>query len=801
MPSLKSIAYIFLLFPSFLWPTLAQSKTPSKNEAEMLDVLSRIPLSFEQNQGQSDPRVKYLSRGVGYNIVLTSQGAEIVPSNARHQGEIISIRLAGSAKQPKLLAMEPLTQKTNYLIGNDPAQHVVDVKNYGRIQYSSVYPGIDLIYYGNQQQLEYDLVVAPKADPKKIKLKFGGTHKLTVTPEGELKLGDPSNGMTFLKPFAYQDIDGKRHPVEAEYLLAANNQASFKLGKYDTNFPLIIDPILSYATYLWGKAGGIATDSSGYIYVAGTITSKDLPVVGGYKTTQSGTNDAYVIKIDPSSSQAVYATYLGARRAITNGVGIAVDSAGNAYVTGTTDSSAYPVTSGAYQTTSSTGGAFITKLNAAGNALVYSTFVKGATPKSIVVDNSGNSYITGSATSSFISTTGAFQTSYRGGFVAKLNSSGNAMVYATYLGGSSASDFCNAIATDAQGNAYVAGTTFSADFPTATPYQASLRGQKDAFVTKINPAGTALIYSTYLGGSDNEYGKGITVDAAGQAYVVGWTNSGDYPVILGAFQLRKGYADPAVSNAFITKLSDTGTALIYSSYLGGAWCLRTGVYSCYSFFGDAADGIDVATSVVVDAAGYAYLGGYATSAVFPMNDSIRISNIQGADNDSAPFVAKISPNGDQKIFSAVFSVREQDKRVSGLAVDANGNVYAVGYSSAATSAPITAGALLTTQPLDTLSPSSFLVKLSSGLYTTLVESSSNPATNAQAITLTARVSSAKTGGTVTFMDGGTMLGVVPVDKNQSTLTTTLSPGVHKITAVYSGDSKTSPPIYQLINSY
>lgn len=794
MSSIKYIAYIFLL-PSFIWPTFAQSKELSKNGPEIQDALSRIPLSFEKNQGQHDPRVKYLSRGAGYNIFLTSQGAEIVPSNARHQGEIISIRLTGAAKQPRIRAIEPLTQKTNYLIGNDPTQHIVDVKNYGRIQYSSVYPGIDLVYYGNQQQLEYDLVVAPKADPKKIKLRFGGAGKIVVTPEGDLQLGDPSKGIAFRKPFAYQDIGGERHPVETRYILTANNQVSFKLGKYDTNLPLVIDPILSYATYLWGTPGGIAIDSSGYIYVAGSISTNNLPVVGGYKTSQIGTNDAYVIKIDPLGSKLIYATYLGARREVTIGSGIAVDNAGSAYVTGTTNSSAYPVTSGAYQTTSATGGAFITKLNAAGNALAYSTFVRGATPKSIVVDNSGNAYTTGSATSVFTPTPGAYQTSYRGGFVAKLNSSGSAMVYATYLGGSSTSDFCNSIAADTQGNAYVVGTASTADFPTATPYQAALRGQKDAFITKINPSGTGLIYSTYLGGSGNEYGKGVTVDAAGQAYVVGWADSDDYPITAGVFQPNKGDAGPDISNAFITKLSDTGSALIYSSYLGGPWCFRPGVNSCFGIF-SSGDGVDVATSVAVDAAGYAYIGGYATSSLFPLVDSIKPDNLGDSDDYSAPFVAKITPNGDRKIYATVFSARDSDKRINALAIDADGNAYAIGYggSSIYSPTPITSGALLT-------SGGSFLVKLSSGSYTTLVESSSNPAANAQPIILTARISSAKTGGTVTFMNGNATLGVAPVNQGNSTLTTTLPSGVHKITAVYSGDGKTSPPIYQVINSY
>ncbi len=792
----KSSAFVFLLLAALIVPIPVQSKGLSNNEADIQETFSRIPLSFEQNLGQSDPRVKYLSRGAGYNILLTNRGAEIMLGNAHHR-EVISIRLAGAAKRPTLQAMEPLEQKTNYLIGNNPRQHIADIKNYGRIRYSSVYPGIDLVYYGNRQRLEYDLAVAPKADPGKIKLRFGGTHKISVTPEGDLALGDPANGIAFRKPVAYQDIGGERHPVEAEYILAANNQITFKLGKYDSNFPLVIDPILSYATYLWGTVGGIAIDSSGYIYVAGYISSDNLPVAGGYKTSQTGTLDAYVVKLSPSGTTPIYATYLGARRASTLGVGIAVDGAGNAYVTGTTDSGNYPVTAGAYQTTSpKNGGAFITKLNAAGNALAYSTFIIGATPKSIAVDGSGNAYTAGIATPAYTTTSGALQTAYRGGYVAKLNSSGSAMVYATYLGGSNPGDFCNAIAADAQGSAYVTGTTFSADFPTATPYKAFLSGSKDAFVTKLNPSGTALVYSTYLGGSGNEYGKGITVDAAGQAYAVGWTDSGDYPATAGVFQPHKGYADPSVSNAFVTKLSATGTSLIYSSYLGGPWCIRPGISSCFGMF-DTGEGIDVATSVAVDAAGYAYIGGYATSSLFPLVDSIKKDNLSNSDDYGAPFVAKISPGGDRKIYSTVFSARDLDKRINGLAIDINGNVYAIGYGGSGTYdpiAPFTAGAHLT-------SGTSFLFKLGNGAYITSVETSANPATNAQAITFTARISSVQSGGTVTFMDGSTTLGTAPVSQGISAFTTTLSAGMHKITAVYSGDGKTSPPIYQVINSY
>ena len=718
----------------------AQSPHEVVHQQDIQESFAKLPLAFEENQGQANPAVKFLSRGPGYQLFLTAQEAVMVFSSGGERSSneestrskipqakqgVIHMRFEGASATPAVKGFEPLTFKTNYFVGTDSTQKFIDITNHSRVKYTSIYPGVDLVYYGNQQQLEYDLIVAPKADTTKIKLRFGGTHKLAITPEGDLKLGDSANDIAFRKPVAYQNIGGERHAVEAEYVLAANNQVSFKLGKYDTSFPLVIDPVLNYATFLWGTIGGIAVDSLGNIYVSGSISTKNLPVVGGYKTSQVGTVDAYVVKLNPSFVP-IYATYLGARSAVTSGGGVAVDGAGNAYVTGTTNSGSYPVTAGAYQTTASTnGGAFITKLNAAGNALAYSTFVTGVTPKTIVVDSSGNAYVAGSVTSlygAFKTSPGAFRTGYSGGFVAKLNSSGSAMVYASFLGGVSTSDVCNAIAIDAQGNAYVVGTTYSTDFPTTTPYQATLSGPIDAFVSKIDPTGTTLIYSTYLGGSNKEYGRGIAVDAAGQAYAVGMTNSSDYPITAGVFQPRIGYPDPSVTNAFITKFSSGGTALVYSSYLGGAWCLKPGVYSCFGLF-NPGDGVDAGTSVVVDGGGYAYIGGYATSNLFPLVDSIKPDNISNSDVLSAPFIAKITPNGDSKIYSTVFDSRSQDQSVAGLTIDSNGNVYAIGnaaYSGYAPLPPITAGAQLT-------SGISFLVKLSNGIYTTSVQSSLNPA--------------------------------------------------------------------------
>lgn len=813
--SLRVFMRFILVFVFLLWTGAhAHSEEVSKSlrHSNLQKTIGKLPLAFEENQGQLDPAVKFHSRGPGYQLFLTAQEAVMVfsgdrktkqsvdtetttPGRDRQTGGI-RMRFEGGNQAPVVKGIEPLGFKTNYFVGAEPAQQFTDIANYARVNYTSIYPGVDLVYYGNQQRLEYDLLVAPRAKPQQIRVSFSGVNRISLSENGDLILDTTAGELTFHKPVAYQNVAGKRKTIDAEYILADNGQVAFNLGSYDVSKPLVIDPIVSYSYPFWGWAEDIAVDVEGNAYVTGSTGYTSayptvLPATGGYQTKQLGDEDAYVVKLSPSGTKVLYATYLGARGSHAYGKSIAVDASGNAYVTGETNSSNFPVTTGAYQTTfqdsqttySTT--SFLTKLNATGNALIYSTFVNVASVADIAVDGTGNAYLTGVA-HSLTTTTGSFQPTNpnsSGGkspFVAKLNPSGTAMVYATYLGGAS-SDEARAIAADANGYAYITGNSYSTNFPLVNALSSTPIG---VFVAKLNPTGTGLLYSTCLGPA---YSSDIAVDAAGQAFVVGTTGHDNFPVTPGVFQPTKGYPGTDASNGFITKLSTTGT-LMYSSFIGG---------------NDTPYNFDrLATQVAVDPAGYAYIGGSAYSRRFPVIDSIGGTiNASSSDDDSWPFVAKVSPAGDRLVYSTLIGARSLGKKLTGMASDSNGSVYAVGfmdlsslaYSEYANTIPVTAGAPL-------MSSISFIFKLATGKYPTTVRTPLDPVPEGQPITFVADVLSTKLGGNVTFMDGTTTLGSAPMTNGVAKLVTTLARGSHKITAVYSADGMVSPPVFQIVNS-
>ena len=743
-----------------------------------------LPLAFERNEGQLDERVRYVARGSGYQVFFTSDAARIVKRDGVG-ASVVDIHVGGGgAALPE--ASEPLPQRTNYFRGEQASDSLADIANFARITYRSVYSGIDLVYYGTDGELEYDFVVAPHADPKQIRLVFEGTTGIRLSDDGSLFVDTPSGVLEFRTPVAYQDVGGRRHHVVARYALdAGQEQVRFALGEYDATYPLVIDPILSLSANLWGNTSGVALDAAGNIYVVGSTWMSGLPASSGYQTQLAGTQDAYVAKLNPAGTNVIYATYLGGRRATTTGLGIAVDGAGSAYVTGTT-AKGYPVTPGAYLASGTT---FVTKLNPAGNGLAYSTFVTSPVA-SLAVDAAGSAYMTGTATA-LTTTPGAFQQTRIGAsapYVAKLAPSGMSMTYATYLGGSGADDG-KQVTVDAAGNAYVVGVARSFDFPVQNALSPALAGASDAFVAKLNPTGSALVYSTYLGGSGNERGLGITVDSLGQAYVTGWTTSANFPVTPSAFQRTIGYPDPAISNAFITKLDTAGNGLRYSSYLGGKWCFAPGVYQCFGFF-KPDEGIDAGTAVAVDAAGYAYVGGYVTSTLFPLVDSIQ-PTVTPADADvwHVPLVAKVAPDGDRLVYATVLGVKAFDMTLGALALDGAGGVVAAG-SVTSVYFPLTPGAILG-------EGSGFLFKLTQGNVTT-VSSTINPANFGQTVTLVATTLNPAPTATITFKVGGTILGTAPVSGGRATLSTTLQPGVHRITATNSADSLASPPYFQLV---
>ena len=476
------------------------------------------------------------------------------------------------------------------------------------------------------------------------------------------------------KPMVYQEVDGDaKKLLSGHYVLTGKHELGFQVAGYDASRPLIIDPVLAYSTYIGGSSTefgrGIAVDLGGNAYVAGLTASTDFPTVNRLQPVSVDSEDAFVMKLNSTGSALVYSTYFGGSGS-DDAMGIAVDLAGNAYVTGVSYSTDFPTTPGALGTPlNDRGNAFVTKLNPTGSGLVYSTYLGGSDldqGNGIAVDLAGNAYVTGfTGSTDFPTTAGAFQTTNDGqrAFVAKLNLTGSALVYSTYLGGSDGGEVGGGITVDTFGNAYVTGHTGAIDFPTVNPLQPELKGGVDVFVSKLNPAGTGLVYSTFLGGSGSDGAAGIAVDSAGNAYVTGSTDSTDFPTV-NAFQAVFG----GNLDAFVAKLNATGSVLVYSTYLGGG----SG--------GGSSGGSEVGLGIAVDLAGNAYLTGYTGSTDFPT-----VNPLQPVFRGSGDaFVAKINASGTALVYSTYLGGGSVDPDVgNGIAVDAAGNAYVTGSTSSA----------------------------------------------------------------------------------------------------------------------
>jgi hypothetical protein len=684
---------------------------------QAVEAYGRLPLSFEANQGQADSQVKFLSHGSGYSLFLTGSESVLVlkkqaekasphsriehASLAAHKAAtkseaVLGMRLVGASAAAQVTGLEELPGKSNYFIGHDFTKWRTGIPNYAKVKYANVYPGIDLVYYGNQRQLEFDLVVHPGGDPKAVKLDFrtavtGKQATLRVNNSGDLVVGE----VIFHKPVVYQPTSNDKtratdkELIDGRFVLTGAHEVCFQIAAYDRTRPLVIDPTLAYSTYLGGSgqdvAGGIAVDASGNAYVTGNTGSTNFPTTPGtLQTTYGGLDtDAFVSKLNAAGSALLYSTYLGGS-ANEGGGGIAVDASGNAYVTGGTGSPNFPITPGAFQTTfGGTFDAFVSKLNASGSTLLYSTYLGGSDGdggSGIKIDALGNAYVTGLTDSSnFPVTRSAFQTAFGGNsdaFVSKLNAAGSALLYSTYLGGSGDENSglgSGGIAVDASGNAYVTGDTNSSNFPT-TPgaVQTNLGGggSRDAFVSKLNAAGSALLYSTYLGGSGDEAGNDIAVDVSGNAYVTGHTQSTNFPTTTGAFQT----ALHGPTDAFVSKLNAAGSALLYSTYLGGS-----------------ANGYAEGYGIAVDASGNAYVTG-GTFSNFPITSDAFQTTPRGAED---AFLSKLNAAGSALLYSTYLGGSDGDLGGGGIAVDSSGNAYIAGFT-ASSNFPITPGAFQTT---------------------------------------------------------------------------------------------------------
>ena len=680
-------------------PTADQTTRSSLNEA-----YGKLPLSFEINEGQTDGRVKFLSRGAGYNLFLTS--TEAVLSLERSRGardtqgrgdkgsrlaktDVLRMKLVGANPAPTIEGSDQLPGKSNYYIGNNPQRWRLNVSNFGGVSYRGIYPGVDVVYYGNQRQLENDFIIAPGADPKVINLTFEGEKKISTDAAGNLVLETAGGQVQLQKPLAYQDLDGSRHEIAVRYNLIAagsslgnrqsligNQFVGFELAAYDHTARLIIDPVVVFSSSVLDGSGAdtanaITVDASGNAYVTGNTASPNFPTVNPIQASLNGSQDAFVSKFNAAGSALIYSTYLGGSAGFENGWDIVVDSANNAYVAGRTTSTDFPVTAAtAFQPTKSTNNTidagFVTRLSATGS-LFYSTYLAGPQGSSafgIATDGAGNAYVTGRTGTGFPVTASAFSsTTFNTGFLTKLNTNGSgaaSLVYSTFLGPTGFAEG-HAIAADATGNVYITGNTnsTSTNFTSAGAFQTTFGGgTADAFVAKFNTnlsGAASRIYSTYVGGSGQDFGgssvarggKAIAIDSGGNAYITGMTTSTNFPTA-NAFQSANG----GNTDAFLTKLNATGSALVYSTYLGGNGSNN-----------------DEGTAVAVNLVGNAYVVGLTNSANFPT-----ASPLSTADGTTGgAFLAKFTPAGTPLVYSTRFGqVADQG---FGVALDGAGNAF------------------------------------------------------------------------------------------------------------------------------
>jgi len=807
--TLALITLVYLLLPNGrsvgAAPQLQPPATSNKalaasaraDQKRMRMALGQLPLSFEINRGQFDSQVRFASRGASYKAFFTQSemvfvlrkpaATQLANANppaaskatkaeqfaqaqkAREEGAaskaVVRMSLVGANPEAQVTGVNELPGKINYFRGNEEQKWITDVPTFRRVSYTGVYPGIDLIYYGKGGQLEYDLVVAPGADPGRIAFTFDGAERVEVDAATSALVVTAAGGAQLRqgKPLIYQDVDGIKHAVSGGFTTDGNG-ARFSIGDYDRSRPLVIDPaIINYSTYLAGenndRVHGIAADADGNAYAVGWTESEIFPVKNAYQAGQNNDSDqAFITKFNADGSQLIWSTYLGGSGQQVDGplvgdgaYGVALDADRNVYVTGFTFSYDFP-TRNAMQPHQSDGGccfvsdSFITKLNAAGDQLVFSTYFGGVkgndTGRGIAVDKHNNVYVVGYTDSFAFPTTNPIQGEIDGrtahfhsggesldGYLAKIDASGQFRVYSTYIGGPS-SDVALGVAVDAEGAAYVTGWTDSTEpepipdpsaSPTTTPaihfpitdnaFQKDPGGDgntTDAFVTKVDPAGSQYIYSTYLGGIGTDIAWGIALGADRSAYVTGYTDSSTNSLGAEHVSAASGPIDFPTKNAFqsqnnggfdafLTRLNPDGSDLIYSTYIGGDANEGDGNDFCYS----CSDRID-GGAVAVDLLGNAYITGWTESTFvpnppgangpaqvpvnFPTKDAFQPD--PGSNPGSSPpnsrdaFVSMFDTNKSgaaSLVYSSFLGGSRQDEGQA-IAVDPAGNLFVGGWT-------------------------------------------------------------------------------------------------------------------------
>jgi hypothetical protein len=665
-----------------------------------------LPLRFEENRGQINPQARFQARGDGYQVFLTVNGATLAlhkgvapsPKPAAYKSfhpqtqpsDIVGLTFVGGNANPKLTGLGQVAAKTSYLIGRDQNGWLTGIRNYQKVRYESVYPDTDLIFYGHGRELEFDFILARGADPSRIRVRLTGAKQLKIDAEGNAVLHTSDKDLVLRAPIAYQRRADSRQLVSARYVLSANNEIEFEIGPYDTQEPLVIDPVLSYSSYLGGSNFdallNVTVDREGFAYATGFTCSVDFPTMNPLQSQNLagtfGGCTAFVSKFNQSGSELVYSTYLGGTGGFETGLSIAVDQNFNAYLTGVTLSPDFPLQNPFQAQNSGGAEAYVAELNPSGTGLVYSSFLGGSGDDiglDIAIDGEGAAYVTGDTSSPNFPVRHPLQATFNGGqsdaFVAKIEPRGTAIAFATYMGGSN-EDHGFGIALDFARNIYVAGYSNSVDFPaTQHAFQPASAGGFDAVVFKLTNNGQQLIYSTYLGGSGDDQGLDIAVDLFGSAHISGQTCSANFPT------RNPAQAAPTGQCAgYAARLDPSGSHLIYSTYLGGS--------------DDANDNFDFARGIttqnVVGPLVFDYVSGQTCSPNFPVAHAIQPN--YGGSCDA--FVTKLGPTG-SIIYSTYLGGAGFDQS-HGIAVDKRGDAY-VGGSTCSTDFPVSAQALQSAQ--------------------------------------------------------------------------------------------------------
>ena len=591
-------------------------------------------------------------------------GTRVTLSAKAHRAQIqtqVQFPGANPAVQPEGLEAGP--GHANLLLGGDRSEWRTGLPTFGRVAYRQLYPGIDLSYSGVTGALKSEFLVSPGADPSSIVMEYSAP--VEINEAGGLNIGGGETQLHEAAPEIYQENGGIRHRVTGRFHKLGAKRVGFEIDRYDPTLPLVIDPVISYSTYLGGTGTGavtgVAVDGAGNLYATGWTEAFNFPIAAPFQAAKSGGVDAFIVKFNPNGSSLLYATYVGGS-ADDRGMAIAVDSSGNAYVVGATSSVNFPLASPIRQSLDGSRNAFVLKLNAQGSALVYSTYLGGSNydvGTAITVDSTGNAYVVGDAQSVNFPVSGAVQAAIAGQtdvFLTKFSPAG-ALVFSTFLGGS-ANDHAGGVAVDSSGNVYIAGGTYSTNFPRVGAIQSTLGGNQDVFVSKISASGSQILYSTFLGGNGAltpEQANGIVVGPTGKAYVAGVTNSSNFPATAGAYQTIFN----GVEDGFVCELNAAGSALVYCTYLGGTQ-------------------FDWISGIGLDATGNAYAAGYTSS-----HDFATASGVQAAFGGAYDgFVARISPAGDSLGFSTYFGGSGSDS-VNSIAVDSNGNMFVGGQTNSA----------------------------------------------------------------------------------------------------------------------